>query len=392
MKLLITTDWYKPVINGVVTSVCNLEDGFRALGHEVKILTLSDSHTSYTDGNVTYIGSASAAFVYPLARVSYLGGQQELAHILAWKPDVVHSNCEFSTFRFARIISQKCNIPLLHTYHTVYEDYTTYLMPGKRFGKKTAMQFSKWVLGKTDRVIVPSEKTKNLLLSYGVEVPISVVPTGIRNTKVCSTETRFAIRQELELRDQDTVLVYVGRLAKEKNCQELLSYFADSFTGGCKLLFVGDGPDRSRLEMLVQALGIREHVRFVGMVPPEKVFEYYSAGDIFVSSSTSETQGITYYEAISSGLPMLCRSDAALAPVLHHGVNGFAYSNRKEFCDALTQLTEDAAARLQMGEQSRKISQEYGYMTFAQRIIEVYEEEILRKPHDLSSQKCLTAV
>ena len=129
MKVLITTDWYRPAVNGVVTSVRNLAEGLSALGHEVRILTLSGSIRSYREGNVTFIGSVSVGMVYPNARLRTARGEALVQELADWKPDIVHSQCEFSTFSFAKRITAACGCPLVHTYHTVYEDFTHYFPP-----------------------------------------------------------------------------------------------------------------------------------------------------------------------------------------------------------------------------------------------------------------------
>ncbi len=138
MRILITTDWYKSVINGVVTSVESLTQGLTTAGHEVRVLTLSQDFHSSRVGNVYYIASVSAGMVYENARVKLMTLPEILRDIFAWKPDIVHSQCEFSTFGIARKIAYKCGIPLIHTYHTVYEDYTHYFCPSHTIGKKAA--------------------------------------------------------------------------------------------------------------------------------------------------------------------------------------------------------------------------------------------------------------
>ena len=122
MKVLITTDWYKPAINGVVTSVCNLREELQQRGHEVKILTLSRTAHSYEEEGVIYMGSVNAGYIYPGARLRVSPGRELYCRIIEWQPDIVHSQCEFSTFFMAKRIAEECKIPLVHTYHTVYED------------------------------------------------------------------------------------------------------------------------------------------------------------------------------------------------------------------------------------------------------------------------------
>lgn len=125
MRVLITTDWYEPVINGVVTSVMNLSRQLRERGHEVKILTLSRTFHSYIEGDVVYAGSIGLGCIYPQARLKIpkaAGDYMEM--LLEWKPDIVHSQCEFSTFFLAKRIASELHVPIVHTYHTVYEDYS----------------------------------------------------------------------------------------------------------------------------------------------------------------------------------------------------------------------------------------------------------------------------
>lgn len=132
MRVLITTDWYEPVINGVVTSVMNLSRQLRERGHEVKILTLSRTFHSYIEGDVVYAGSIGLGCIYPQARLKIpkaAGDYMEM--LLEWKPDIVHSQCEFSTFFLAKRIASELHVPIVHTYHTVYEDYTHYFSPQK---------------------------------------------------------------------------------------------------------------------------------------------------------------------------------------------------------------------------------------------------------------------
>lgn len=136
MKVLITTDWYKPAINGVVTSVCNLREELQQRGHEVKILTLSRTAHSYEEEGVIYMGSVNAGYIYPGARLRVSPGRELYRGIVEWNPDIVHSQCEFSTFFMAKKIAEECKIPLVHTYHTVYEDYTPLFFPLQEMGQR----------------------------------------------------------------------------------------------------------------------------------------------------------------------------------------------------------------------------------------------------------------
>ena len=380
MKILITSDWYSPAVNGVVTSVKNLRRGLEERGHEVRILTLSQTTRSWEQDGVTYIGSVAAGLVYPGARLRTALGGKYIRELVDWRPDVVHSQCEFSTFFLARRIAEELNIPLVHTYHTVYEDYTHYFSPSVRFGKKAVAVFSRWAAAQTDCVIVPTGKVRLLLHDYGVEQPVFVVPSGIdlsRFSREPDPWRMAVLRASLNIPQENLVLVSVGRLAEEKNVDELLRLRAEMGNVPVTLLLVGDGPDRIRLEGATAGLGLEApDVVFAGMVPAEQVADWYQLGALFVSASTSETQGLTYIEAAANGLPLVCREDPCLDGVIAQGENGFTYTSPDEFLDEMDRVLEDPDWCVCAGQKSEEIASRYGKEQFAQNIEAVYEAAI----------------
>ncbi|MEE1442832.1 MAG: glycosyltransferase family 4 protein [Blautia sp.] len=393
MKILITTDWYKPIVNGVVTSVLNLKKELEERGHEVRVLTLSRDYHSYEEDGVYYIKSVNLEKIYPNVRAVLPHREAYIQELIQWNPDVVHSQCEFMTFSYAVKISRKCNCPLLHTYHTIYEDYLHYL-PGTFFQytkgaaleKKMVAKFSKAVLKKTQQVIAPTKKVEELLKNYEVSEPISVIPTGIdlkRFQEVLSKEERNRRREALGISQDSKVLVSIGRLAKEKNLEEILIYFQkltkEELTFKLKLLIVGDGPDRERLEGIAKTLQLQEKVIFTGMVTPEEVAQYYQLGDVFVCASNSETQGITYIEALASGIPALCRKDACLDSVITDGYNGFQYETYEFFKMHLQYILEREERRVEMGVCARQTAKLYSTWNFCTMAERLYKEAIVSK-------------
>ena len=342
MKVLITTDWYKPAINGVVTSVCNLREELQQRGHEVKILTLSRTARSYEEEGVIYMGSVNAGYIYPGARLRVSPGRELYRGIIEWNPDIVHSQCEFSTFFMAKKIAEECKIPLVHTYHTVYEDYTHYFSPYKKWGRDMVQFLTRQISEKVDSMIAPSTKIETLLKDYGIHCPVSVIPSGIDLSKYDAqtrTDSRERIRRKYKMDRKTTVLLYVGRLAKEKNVEELLEYQQKVQESGT-ILIVGGGPYLETLRKKAAELGVTGSVIFTGMVSPAEVASYYPAGDLFVSASTSETQGLTYAEALAAGLPLLCRRDQCLRAVVEEGKNGWQYRTEEEFLKDLKNWKE----------------------------------------------------
>lgn len=395
MKILITTDWYKPIVNGVVTSVINLKRELEDRGHEVRVLTLSQNYESYEENGVYYIKSLNLEKIYPNARVVLPHTENFIREIIWWKPDVVHSQCEFMTFSYAVKISRKCGCPLLHTYHTVYEDYIHYI-PGRlsefeagaALERKVVAGFSRKVLKKTQQVIVPTEKVEKILEKYQVQEPVSVIPTGIdlkRFTTPLSREEKIELKEKWNIPVNHRVLVSVGRLAKEKNLEEIFTYFAhmkeEGKTRQLTLLIAGDGPDRERLENLVCMLGLKKEVIFTGMIRPEEVGKCYQLGDVFVCASNSETQGITYIEALASGIPALCRKDECLKQVITDGYNGFQYENYEYFKMHLFYLLEQEDRRMEMGRHARETACQYSTWNFCTMAERLYRE-VMRRQED----------
>lgn len=379
LKILITTDLYTVSTNGVVTSVQNLFDELTKLGHDVRILTISDTLHSHKEGAVYYIRSVPLKAVYPDLRMPTSFRHKLIQEIIDWKPDVVHSQCEFFSYQFASRISKVTGAPLVHTYHTLYEQYlTSYVIPSRRAGDFLAKYLSRGRLRKVDTLVAPTQKVEATLHNYGMKAPISVVPSGIsleQHYQRLTHQQRQERRKALGLGEDDRVLINLGRLGGEKNLGELLELFAEARqkNDNLKFLIVGDGPAREELEQQAKNLGVEEHVIFTGMVPPGEVQYYYQLGDVFVSASTSETQGLTYIEAAANGLPLLCRQDDCLADVLQEGENGYEYTSAEEFLHAIDTVMEDPQWREAAARRSEQIAQSFDKRTFGEAMESIYE-------------------
>ncbi|MBQ3192814.1 MAG: glycosyltransferase family 4 protein [Oscillospiraceae bacterium] len=379
LKILITTDLYTVSTNGVVTSVQNLFDELTEKGHDVRILTISDTLHSHKEGAVYYIRSVPLKAVYPDLRMPTSFRHKLIQEIIDWKPDVVHSQCEFFSYQFAARISKITGAPLVHTYHTLYEQYlTSYIVPSKRLGDYLAKVLSRRRLKRVDTLVAPTQKVENTLQNYGMRAPISIVPSGIsleQHHQRLQPEERLERRRALGIGDEDQVLINLGRLGGEKNLDELITLFAEARkqNDSLKFLIVGDGPAREDLEKLAKDLRISEHVIFTGMVPPSEVQNYYQLGDVFVSASTSETQGLTYIEAAANGLPLLCRQDDCLADVLQEGENGYEYTSAEEFLHAIDAVMDDPEWRSAAARRSEEIAASFDKKVFGAAIENVYE-------------------
>lgn len=380
MRILITTDTYFPMINGLVTSVTNLANQLREKGHEVKILTLSVTKNSYEENNVIYIRSVGMGYIYPQGRIVIPKLKKQLKELIEWKPDIIHSQSEFSAFFLAKKIAKKLDIPIVHTYHTNYEDYTHYFSPKKSMGIKFVKKFIRKLSKHVSVMITPSEKMENILVGYQLYCPISVIPSGIDLEKYIKSSTsnwRQKVREQFDLPEDIIVLIYVGRLGKEKNVEELLDFQREASQLGTVLLIVGDGPHKKELENIARDMGIEKNVIFTGMIPQENIGHYYQAADLFVSASSSETQGLSYLEALASGIPLLCRQDLCLKNVIETGKNGWQYTDKKTFMDNLQAWKNMSdGEKQQIYYEVKDSAKKYSMETFADTIECLYQSKI----------------
>lgn len=382
MRVLITTDLFKPTINGVVTSILNLESELKEKGHEVKILAVSQNIYSYREENAYYIKSVPS-HIYPEVRVPVSKASAFVEELIEWKPDIIHSQCEFFSYGFAKRIAKATNARIVHTYHTLYEQYTEYIPIGKRLGRAALGKWMKMRLKDTDLIIAPTKKVEQTLRQYGVTKNIRIVPTGICLEKFKSPINEKMVEQlkeEYGIEKEDKVLLSLGRLGFEKRIDELLYGMKEiiKMQNNIKLLIVGGGPARESLEKLTDELKLREYVRFAGMVNPKDVQTYYHLGDVFVCASTSETQGLTYIEAAASGLPLICRKDACLYGVLEEGGNGFSYQDIYRFAKYVRTYVADEEWIGQAGQHSKKVAEKYNTNLFGKAVEGIYKEEMIK--------------
>ena len=378
VKILITTEFYLPFRCGVTTAVLNEKKALEAAGHEVRILTISGDHHSYLENDVYYFKNnfpqlykdayATVAFFDPL-----------LKDIYEWQPDIVHSQCEFFTMVFAKRISRKLNIPLIHTCHTDFNAYMVHFTNNEHLWSWATNTFIPKLVKAADYIVCPTSKIYNLLKSYETKNEMSIIPVGL---DLCMLEQdlsgreRTSLRESFDFNDRNVVFVSICRLSEEKNVEESITHFASIHKQKpeTRLLIVGDGTDREKLETMVSVMDLNEFVKFSGEVPMEQVWKYYAAGDIFISSSKSEIQGLTYIEALASGLPIICRKDHALDESLIEGTNGFSFTSDIDFLEKAIPMVDNQSLRKELGRNARKSIEKYSLSHFAENLLLAFDK------------------
>jgi 1,2-diacylglycerol 3-alpha-glucosyltransferase len=302
-----------------------------------------------------------------------------LKKIIAWKPDIVHSNGEFFSMVFARKIVKKLSCPLIHTCHTDFSNYGKNYMKNQKIWNWVIARVVRSRLKTVDCVICPSDKMQKMLKGYGLQSPIEVIPSGIdcsHFSQGFSEEERIGMRKQFSFASDNFVFVSICRLAVEKNIKETISHFASLFSGQnrARLLIVGGGSERENLESQVAGLGLGEVIKFSGPVDPNEVWKYFRLADAFVSSSVSESQGLTYIEALSSGLPLLCKQDPSLEHTIEPGSNGFMFVSQKEFVQYGSSLVEDKPLWQSMHRQALLSSLPFGREAWGKRLLTLFEK------------------
>ena len=387
MRIGLFSDTYPPFINGVSTSVLMLKQGLEKLGHEVYVVTINSESFSYKEEeNILKVpGIPCGIFDY---RISGVYPLRALKIIKKWKLDVIHTHTEFSIGTFARLISKQYNIPLVHTYHTMYEEYIYYITKGyfSKASKKLVEYLTLFLCDKlVEELIVPTKKTYDLFKEkYKVKRDVNIIPTGIdvsRFYKENIDKNKVnELRRDLKLSRFNFNILYVGRIAKEKSIDFLINNFKDIVKKipRAKMIIVGDGPDMKELIQLADDKGLKKNIIFTGKVPWNEVPLYYALSDIFVTSSRSETQGLTVIEAMAASKTVVAVNDESFSLVIKNMKDGILFNNDKEYKDYIYMLYKDKKLRDKISLEARKTANCYSSTMYAKRVLEVYKKVIDR--------------
>ena len=393
MRIGLFTDTYPPYINGVSTSIAMLKTALEKKGHQVFVVAINPDNISYKyedNGKIIRIpGIPVPLYDY---RLSSIYPVRIVEKIRKWNLDVIHSHTEFGVGTFARIIAKQFDIPLVHTYHTMYEDYVHYITKGYFVGhsKKIVEYLTKFYCDKTaTELIVPTKKTYDLFKQkYHVDRNIHIVPTGIEierfyKEKYSKIDTN-ALKKKIGINKDDKVILFVGRLGKEKSVDLLIEAQANIVKSypNCKLLIIGDGPDMEVFQKLVSKHKLDDKVLLIGKVPWEEIPKYYQMADIFATASRTETQGLTVIEAMAASIPVVAADDESFKNIIIDDLNGNLFKNKREYINKIKKLLEDETKLKNMSNQARISTEPYSTKYFAEKVLAVYKTAIGDKPKD----------
>lgn len=393
MRIGIFTETYTPYISGLVTSEVMLKKALERLGHEVYVVTanLESFRYEYDEeekilkipGVPTGIYDSRLTSIYPVRAVN---------KIKSWKLDVIHSQTEFAIGTFARLFAKQYNIPLVHTYHTLYEDYIHYITKGyfNKSGKKIVEYLTKFYCATTaTELIVPTNKIYKLFKEkYKFEKNINIIPTGIDVERFYKENNKKEEAEELKktlgLTKKDFIILFVGRLAEEKNIEFLIESQKNLHQkhNNIKLLIVGDGPDKEKYEEYAKSLGLDDNVIFTGKVSWDDMPVYYQIATVFTSASKTETQGLTIIEAMASNVVPVCMRDEAFLSMVTEDLDGLFFETNEEYEKQMLRLYDNKEEREKLNHQARIQADTYSSKYYAERVLEVYQRAIKEKQEE----------
>lgn len=385
MRIGIFTDSYPPYINGVSTSIVMLQRALEKKGHQVYIVTVNDEGHSYKYENkmIRIPGIPVGIYDYRLTGIYPI---RIINKIKKWNLDVIHSQTEFGVGTFARIIAKQLNIPLVHTYHTLYEDYVHYITKGHfdKSSKKIVQYLTKFFCDKTaTELIVPTKKIYSLFKEkYKFERNIHIVPTGIDVERFYKEKFNRKeiddIKEKLGYTNNDFIILFVGRLGKEKSIDLLIEaerMLVKKYPF-CKLMIIGDGPDREHFDKLIKKYNLSNNVKLVGKVTWDEIPKYYQVANVFATASRSETQGLTIIEAMASSLPVVAADDDSFIEIVVDDLNGYLFKNKKQYKTIIENLLNNSEKVKYLGKQARISAENYSSKYFAEKILKVYQTAI----------------
>ena len=393
MRIGIFTETYTPYISGLVTSEVMLKNALEKQGHEVYVVTANLESFKYEydekervlriPGLPTGIYDSRMTSIYPVRAVNKIKG---------WNLDVIHSQTEFAIGTFARLFAKQYNIPLVHTYHTLYEDYIYYITKGyfKRSSKKLVEYLTKFYCETTaTELIVPTTKIYKLFTEkYKFEKNIHIIPTGIEVERFFKENVKQedidSLRETLNISRKDFVILFVGRIAQEKNIVFLIESHKELIKkhNNIKLIIVGDGPDKDEYEELTKSMKLDKNIIFTGKAAWGDMPNFYHISDVFATASKTETQGLTVIEAMASNTVPVCMDDEAFRSMVTDELNGLFFKTEEEYIEKVLKLYEDRPYLEKIDKQARIQAEHYSSKNYADRVLEVYNRAIKEKKEE----------
>ena len=348
MNIGLYTDTYFPQISGVATSIKTLKDALERQGHNVFIFTTTDPNVKKGTVEPNVFRFGSIPFVsFTDRRIAFRGLFEATKVAKEVNLDIVHTQTEFALGTIGKYVAHQLDIPAIHTYHTMYEDYLHYILNGHLLRPYHVKQFVKSYLKNMDGCIAPSGRVEELLRRYGVQIPIRVIPTGV-DIQSMNSDANRDVRKDLGIDADAPVILTLSRIAAEKKINHILNVLPAIIEEipNVKFVIAGDGPDVKVLQEQIERLTLEDYVIFAGNVDHGDVGNYYRMADIFVSASDTETQGLTYVEALAAGTPCVVYDTDYTENIFDKDIFGRRFNTQQEMQEEIISLLKQKRAKI----------------------------------------------
>lgn len=401
MNIALFSDSYLPTKSGIVTVVIQLKRILEELGHHVVIVTVgSGKDDKSEDNNVYRVNSIPS----PVGDGQYIGiphKKEVKEFLLKHKIEIIHSHTEFFMGHMSIVVGKELKIPVVATTHTMWEDYYKYyLFMGRLIPRRVIRKVVQQVYKRYYAFINVSKKAHDYFnRSYMLpKIPSAIIPNAIDTKQFISTvvsdEEKDALRESLGIKKDDRVVLYVGRVVEEKRLDELLVIMSRVVKQreNLKMIFVGSGEREEKLRNSVIDDGLEDKIKFTGFVDWKKLHSYYAISDYFVTVSLSEMHSMTILEALSLGLPVVCRRDTSFSDTVFHGENGYFADSDEEMDSYLLKLCDDTETCAKMGQKALEICKNFVLESHGIKTVSFYEEVLSKFPKKVTSAQLQNAV
>lgn len=380
MRIALFTNNYLPFCGGVTISVETLRRGLESSGHDAWVF--GPRLTGAEDASVKVVRYPSIPVAtYPEFALAVPYSRRIDRLVTALNFDVIHAHHPFLLGPAARRLARRNRRPLVFTYHTRYEKYAHYVPLPLALVQAAALRISAGFAAQADAVLAPSAVIRDELHARGVRAPIAVVPTGI-DLAHFKPGDRAAARRSLGVADGEPLVLYVGRLDREKSVDRVVAAFerVASTVPAARLALVGQGTETQRLSRMAAALPVADRIRFLGLRPHDTLAECYRAADVFLFASETETQGLVLAEAAACGLPAVAVDAPGCDEVVRDGETGIlTKGDPAGLAEAVIGLLLDPERRRAMGRRARELAERlFDVSLQIDRTMAVYADAVAR--------------
>jgi glycosyltransferase involved in cell wall biosynthesis len=384
MKILFISDVYFPRVNGVSTSIETFRANLHTLGHTVHLVAPDYLTPSADEMGVLRVPARRVPFDPEDRFMSYGWVMQHLEKFRSEKYDIIHMQTPFVAHYLGTRLSRLLGVPCIETYHTFFEEYLYHYIPllPRKLLRFAAQRFSRHQGNSLNGMVVPSHPMLQVLQRYGITTPTEVIPTGIAPDNFVPGD-RAAFRQKFGIGQERPMLLFVGRVAHEKNIDFLLKVVDQVRKEVADVLFViaGEGPARPSLTREVAELGLTANVMFIGYLDRHtELNSCYCSADVFIFASRTETQGLVLLEAMAQGLPVVSTAELGTRDVLREGQGVWiAQEELTHFSGKVVRMLGDAQARQDLGRLGCEYAQGWSASNQAQQMLHFYQEVLDRR-------------